>query len=179
MTVVRIGNLKSVSILCMFQQNRNILLFTFTDNSFRVQSTTLKTDTSQWWIQGRGPGGPPPLILDQMRPEGPKKLFVEFGLLPYLRVWMTAPLPYLKVWIRHCTYIQTLSNITSIVFSFPCVDDICLSVIIRSYKQQVDGCFGCSGEFKCGKPKYSRCTFIVFSVDVILKRFSFKYFGHK
>ena len=99
----------------------------------------------------------------------------------YLRIWMTAPLHYLKVWIRHCTYIKTVSKITSIVFdnSYLCVDDICLSVIIRSYKQQVEGCFECSSEFKCGKPKYSSCTFIVFSVDVILKRFSFKYFYHK
>ena len=65
----------------------------FTDNRFRVQSTTLKTDNSQWWIQGRGPPGPPPppLLLDQMRPKGPKKLFVESGLLSYLTVWMTAP----------------------------------------------------------------------------------------
>ena len=115
------------------------------------------------------------LLLDQT------KIFVESALLPYLRGLDYRPLPYLKVWIRHCTYIQTVSKITCIVFdnSYLCVDDICLSVIIRSYKQQVNGCFGCSSEFKCGKPKYSRCTFIVFSVDVILKRFSFKYFGHK
>ena len=44
---------------------------------------------------------PPPLFLDQMRPEGPKK-FSDNGP-PYLRVLMTPPHPppYLKVWIRH------------------------------------------------------------------------------
>ena len=135
-------------------------------------------DSRRTPVSGGSRGAPPPYFLTKLRPEEPKKLFVESELFPYLRVWMIAPLPYLKVWIRHCTYIP-VSNIMSIVFSFSCVDDICLSVIIRSYKQQVDGCFGCSSEFKCGKPKYSRCTFIVFSVDVILKRFSFKYFGHK
>ena len=66
--------------------------FTFTDNSFRVQSTTLKTDTSQWWIQGRGPGETAPHYFQtKLRPKGPKKLFAESGLLPYLRVWMTVP----------------------------------------------------------------------------------------
>ena len=137
-------------------------------------------DSRRTPVSGGSRGAPPPpYFLTKLRPEEPKKLFVESELFPYLRVWMTAPLPYLKVWIRHCTYTQTLSNIMSIVFSFSCVDDICLSVIIRSYKQQSDGCFGFSSEFKCGKPKYSRCTFIVFPGDVILKRFSFKYFGHK
>ena len=46
---------------------------TFTDNSFRVQSTTLKMYTSQWWIQGRDPP----------------------NLQTKLRLWMTASLPYL------------------------------------------------------------------------------------
>ena len=60
----------------------------------------------QWRIQGRGPGGPPPsYCLTKMRPEEPKKFFLETGPPSYLRVCMTAPPPpppYLKVWIRHC-----------------------------------------------------------------------------
>ena len=81
------------------------------------------------------PGEGPPLLLDQTEVRrAEKKKIVESGLLPYLRVWMIALLPYLKVWICHCTHIQTVSKITSIVFSFPCVDDICLSVIFGSYK---------------------------------------------
>ena len=46
---------------------------------------------------GEGPGGsypPPPLFLDQLRPQGPKKKG-ETGPLPYPRVWMTAPAPFL------------------------------------------------------------------------------------
>ena len=42
---------------------------------------------NQWRIPGKGPGGPPPLFLDQTKA---------------LRVCTTAPLPYLKVWIRQC-----------------------------------------------------------------------------
>ena len=34
----------------------------------------------QWWIQGRGPGGPgPPYFSTKMRPEGPKKIYLETG----------------------------------------------------------------------------------------------------
>ena len=42
----------------------------------------------QWWIQGRGPGGPPPPYF--WRLEGPEKKFLR-PPPPYLRVWMTAP----------------------------------------------------------------------------------------
>ena len=48
----------------------------------------------QWRIQGRGPGGPPPL-----------KIFLGTGPPSYLRGWKTGPTPpppYLKVWIRNC-----------------------------------------------------------------------------
>ena len=43
---------------------------------------------------GEGPGGHgPPLFLDHMRPEGPKKIFLRPAPPPYLRVWTTgAPL---------------------------------------------------------------------------------------
>ena len=50
----------------------------------------------QWWIQRRGPGGQPPLILrpDWLRPRGPKKIFeTKPSPPPYLRVWMTPPAP--------------------------------------------------------------------------------------
>ena len=47
---------------------------------------------SQWRIQRRGPGCPsPPYFSTKMRPEGPKKSFLETGPPTYLRVWMTAP----------------------------------------------------------------------------------------
>ena len=35
------------------------------------------TIRGQWRIQGKGPGGPSSLLLDQMRPEGPKKIFLS------------------------------------------------------------------------------------------------------
>ena len=84
------------------------------------------------------PGERLPLLLDQTEARKVEKNFPESGLLPYLRVWNTAPpLPYLKVWIRHCTYIQTVSKTTSIEFdnSYLCVDDICLSVIYHQIIQ--------------------------------------------
>ena len=52
----------------------------------------------QWWIQGRGPGRPPPaLLLDQTEAKGPKKHFCRrVPPLPYLRVWVTAPPPLIS-----------------------------------------------------------------------------------
>ena len=48
----------------------------------------------QWRIQGRGPGGgAPPYFSTKMRPEGPKKIFLETAPPP--------PPPYLKVRIHH------------------------------------------------------------------------------
>ena len=49
----------------------------------------------QWRIQGRGPGGPPPLFLDQTKGVRSPKNFLEDPPPPppYLRVWMTAPPP--------------------------------------------------------------------------------------
>ena len=35
----------------------------------------------------------PPLFLDKLRSEGPKKFFLETAPPPYLRIWMTAPPP--------------------------------------------------------------------------------------
>ena len=51
---------------------------------------------------GEGPGGPPPLFLDQTEPPRAEKNFLK-PPPTYLRVWMTGPFPYLKVWIRHCS----------------------------------------------------------------------------
>ena len=50
----------------------------------------------QWRINGRGSGSPipPPSFSTKMRPEGPKKSFLEIAPAPtppYLRLWMTAP----------------------------------------------------------------------------------------
>ena len=42
----------------------------------------------QWWIQGRGPGGPPPLFLDQAEVRRAEKCFLK-TTPPLLRVWMT------------------------------------------------------------------------------------------
>ena len=59
----------------------------------------------QWRIQGKGPGGPPPLLLDENEAGRAEKNFLEAAPPPppYLRVWMTAPppAPYLEVWIHH------------------------------------------------------------------------------
>ena len=46
-----------------------------------------------------GPGGPPPLFLDQTEARRAEKIFWGAPGPPYLRVWMTAPAFYLKVWI--------------------------------------------------------------------------------
>ena len=52
---------------------------------------------SQWRIQRRGPGGPPsPYFWTKMRPEGPKKSFLETWPPTYLRVWMTGAPPSLS-----------------------------------------------------------------------------------
>ena len=49
---------------------------------------------TQWWILGKGPGGPPPPLIfrPNWRPKGWKKVF-ETAPPPYLRVWMTRPPP--------------------------------------------------------------------------------------
>ena len=53
----------------------------------------------QWRIQGRGPGGPPPLILDQTKGRRKK---LETGPPPTLSRGLDDRAPsYLKVWIRH------------------------------------------------------------------------------
>ena len=64
---------------------------------------TVHNWTSEWRIQGRGPGGLDPLLfLDQTEAQRAEKIF--FGdPPPYQRFWMTAP-PYLKVWMRHCQH---------------------------------------------------------------------------
>ena len=53
----------------------------------------------RWRIQGRGPGSPALLILDQNEAQRAENNFF-FRVPPYIRVWMTAPSlppPYLKV----------------------------------------------------------------------------------
>ena len=62
-----------------------------TKNIFLPGWFYLKT---QWWILGKGPGGPPPSLIfrPNWRPKGWKKVF-ETTPPPYLRVWMTAPPP--------------------------------------------------------------------------------------
>ena len=56
-----------------------------------------------WWIQGRSPGGPgPPYFSTKMRPEGPKKIFLETGPPLSQGVDDQSLPPYLKVWSRHC-----------------------------------------------------------------------------
>ena len=53
--------------------------------------------TLQWRIQGRGPGGPPPLFPDQTEARRVEKnFFGDQHPPPYLRVWMTASLPILS-----------------------------------------------------------------------------------
>ena len=64
---------------------------------------TVHNWTSEWWIQGRGPGGLDPLLfLDQTEAQRAEKIFLETPP-PHQRFWMTAP-PYLKVWMRHCQH---------------------------------------------------------------------------
>ena len=52
---------------------------------------------SQWWIHGKGPGGPPPLFLDQTEDQRP---------------------PYLKVWIRYSWLLVTRVYTASLKSSF-------------------------------------------------------------
>ena len=73
----------------------------------------------QWWIQGRGPGGPPPppLFLDHTEVRRAEIFFLAggqnfffFETAPHPRHisgsgWPLPP-PYLKVWIRHCILMQ-------------------------------------------------------------------------
>ena len=49
----------------------------------------------------------PPFFLAKMRPEGPKKIFLETSPPPPLSQGLAQGLddrarPYLKVWMRHC-----------------------------------------------------------------------------
>ena len=55
----------------------------------------------QWRIQGRGPGGPPPVIFrTKWGPKGGKNFF-----------WDRPPTPsYLKVWIRRCSLITEVRS---------------------------------------------------------------------
>ena len=54
---------------------------------------TVHNWTSEWWIQGRGPGGLDPLLfLDQTEVQRAERIF--FGdPPPYQRFWMTVPPP--------------------------------------------------------------------------------------
>ena len=66
----------------------------------------------QWWIQGRGPGGLPPLMLGpNCGPKG-RKNFAGRRPPPHLSKDLDnrAPLPYLKVWFQHykCYYFLCL-----------------------------------------------------------------------
>ena len=57
-------------------------------NSFLVKK---KKDTAQWRIQGRGPGGPPPLIFDQNEARRTEKIFL--GDRPPLSQGLDEPPP--------------------------------------------------------------------------------------
>ena len=73
---------------------------------------------TQWRIQGRGPGGAPPLFLDQTEARRAENCFWR-PPPPYLRVWMTAPPPYLKVWIWLGTGNMNIALLISVMFP-PC-----------------------------------------------------------
>ena len=69
---------KKMHLLQLLEIKKNI--------SFWEWCSYTGTGTGQWWIQGRGPLGPAPLlILDLTEAEGPKKTFWETATLPYLR----------------------------------------------------------------------------------------------
>ena len=57
---------------------------------------TVHNWTSEWWIQGRGPGGLDPLLfLDQTEAQRAERIF--FGdPPPYQRFWMTVPPPLIS-----------------------------------------------------------------------------------
>ena len=65
--------------------------FSFFKNDEKKNFLICHCTELQWRIQGRGLGGPPPLFLDQTVARWGKKVFGRRALLPYLRVWMTAP----------------------------------------------------------------------------------------
>ena len=65
----------------------------------------------QWRIQGRAS----PYFYTKLRPEGPKKFFLEISPPPppstYLSVSADAFLLYLKIWICHCHNVRANSHI--------------------------------------------------------------------
>ena len=64
---------------------------------------TVHNWTSEWRIQGRGPGGLDPLLfLDQTEAQRAEKNF--FGDPPLIKGsgWLRPP--YLKVWMQHCQH---------------------------------------------------------------------------
>ena len=65
---------------------------------FRAGASASAGPVIQWRIQGRGPGDPPPLFLDQTETRRAEKKFVsETGPPPtYRRVWMIPPTPPLN-----------------------------------------------------------------------------------
>ena len=65
-----------------------------TENIFLPGWFYLKT---QWWILGKGPGGPPPLFLDQTEDQRVEKKFFETA----------PPPPYLKV---RAPFVQKVYN---------------------------------------------------------------------
>ena len=79
------------------------LFFTFQNE----RPATNKSARSQGRSRARGTS-PLPYFWTKLRPEGPKKLFLEDAPPPYLRVWITDPPPYLKAWIWHCKYYYLL-----------------------------------------------------------------------
>ena len=86
---------------------------------------------------GEGPWGPelPPYFSTKMRPEGPKKKFVETG--PLLSQDLDDPSPHLKVWICHLQWMKPLQQhfYTAaglyVVLSREPVDEILYGVTIR------------------------------------------------
>ena len=76
--------------------SRQLALNPSVPNEMRFQVCDTSYYHTQWRIQRRGPGGPPPLIFrPNWGPKNRKFFFLEIALFhPYLRVWMTCtPLP--------------------------------------------------------------------------------------
>ena len=76
MTVVKIGNLTSESILCMFQLAQKYFVTLLLRTTVFVYNQLLSRRTPvSGGSRGEAPGGPPPLLLDQTEARRSKKTF--------------------------------------------------------------------------------------------------------